>query len=678
MVMARGSRLGRVVFGAPKDPQAPGAFHKIALIAVLAWVGLGADGLSSSAYGPEEAFKALGDHAGLAVFLALATAITVLVISASYSRVIEQFPAGGGGYSVASKLLGAPVGVVAGSALLVDYVLTITISLAAGADALCSFLPPPWNEWKVPFALVGLGILVILNLRGVKESVTTIAPVFALFLVTHAIVFVAMIVQHVGDFRHVASEVGTSLSSTVSSLGIFGTLHVLARAYALGGGTYTGIEATSNGVAMMREPRVQTAKRTMTMMAFSLAITASAILVGYLLVDVRPEPGKTMNAVLFERVAGAWSLSGFEFGHAFVVVALASEAALLCIAAQAGFLDGPRVMANMAADSWLPHRFSALSDRLTMRNGIVIMAVAAFAAGAFTGADVSKLVVMYAINVFVTFSLSNVGMVRFWIARRARMPEWRRALPIHLIAAALCTTILVVTIVEKFGEGAWITILVTLGLVGLCFIVKRHYALVLRALRRLDRELPGPEGAPGVPAVVTTALPAPAAIDPSKPVAILFVGGYGGLGRHALLTCLRMFPGHFQGVVFVSIAVVDSGAFKGGDQVEGLVERTQAGLDAYVRFANSLGLPATSAHAVGTEVPEEAVNIATGLFKTYPRGTFVAGQLIFARDTLWTHVLHNETAFLIQRRLQYQGIQMIVVPVRLETRAGRQPKTEGV
>jgi Amino acid transporters len=141
--MTFGKTARRVLLGAPKDPREPGAFHKLSLIAILAWVGLGADGLSSSAYGPEEAFRALGEHVGLAVFLALATGFTVLIISASYSRIIEHFPAGGGGYAVASKLLGEPVGVLAGSALLIDYVLTITISLASGADAICSFLRRP-------------------------------------------------------------------------------------------------------------------------------------------------------------------------------------------------------------------------------------------------------------------------------------------------------------------------------------------------------------------------------------------------------------------------------------------------------------------------------------------------------------------------------------------------------
>src|SRR5437764_12248931 len=139
-------RVRRAVFGAPKDVKDPSAFHKVSLVALLAWVGLGADGLSSSAYGPDEAYRALGEHTGLAIFLAIASTMTVFIISYGYSRIIEQFPSGGGGYVVASKLLGPRIGVVSGAALLVDYVLTITISIASGADAIFSFLPVvfPW------------------------------------------------------------------------------------------------------------------------------------------------------------------------------------------------------------------------------------------------------------------------------------------------------------------------------------------------------------------------------------------------------------------------------------------------------------------------------------------------------------------------------------------------------
>src|SRR5215813_3086217 len=168
--MALWSRVRRFVFGAPKDVKDPHAFHKLSLIALLAWVGLGADGLSSSAYGPEEAFKQLGEHKGLAILLALATALTVFIISYAYSRIIEHFPSGGGGYVVATKLLGNKWGVLSGAALLVDYVLTITISIASGADAVFSFLPPHWGPYKLIVECVALVLLGMMNIRGVKES----------------------------------------------------------------------------------------------------------------------------------------------------------------------------------------------------------------------------------------------------------------------------------------------------------------------------------------------------------------------------------------------------------------------------------------------------------------------------------------------------------------------------
>src|SRR5262245_20123597 len=224
-------RLRRTVLGPPKDVQEPRAFHKLSLIAFLAGVGLGADGLSSSAYGPEETFRQLGEHRGLAVFLALAMIGTVFIISYGYSRIIEQFPSGGGGYLVASKVLGGPAGVVAGSALLVDYVLTITISIAAGADAIFSFLPQRWHAWELPVTFAGVGLLTVMNLRGVKESVTSIAPVFALFIVTHALLLLVAIGGHLPGLPRVASEVQGSVGRTASALGTLGMLKLLMHAY---------------------------------------------------------------------------------------------------------------------------------------------------------------------------------------------------------------------------------------------------------------------------------------------------------------------------------------------------------------------------------------------------------------------------------------------------------------
>ena len=163
------NRISRVVFGRPKDLGDRRLFHRLSLIPFLAWVGLGADGLSSSSYGPQEAFLALGPHTYLAVGLALATAGTVIIIAWGYSHIIEQFPTGGGGYVVATKLLGNRAGVVSGNALLVDYVLTITTSIAAAGDALFSFLPLPWQAAKLPAEVLVILGLTTINIRGVKE-----------------------------------------------------------------------------------------------------------------------------------------------------------------------------------------------------------------------------------------------------------------------------------------------------------------------------------------------------------------------------------------------------------------------------------------------------------------------------------------------------------------------------
>jgi amino acid transporter len=671
--MSLAQRFRRVLFGAPRDVKDPHAFHKLSLVALLAWVGLGADGLSSSAYGPDEAFRQLGEHTGLAVFLAIATALTVFIISYGYSRIIEQFPSGGGGYLVASKLLGPRIGVLSGAALLVDYVLTITISIASGADQIFSFLPDGWLALKLPFAVCGLVGLTILNLRGVKESVTSIAPVFGLFLLTHALVLLVAIGGHASQAGAVASSVKQNLSHTTASLGLAGTLALFFRAYSLGGGTYTGIEAVSNGMAIMREPRVRTAQRTMVLMATSLAITAGGILLAYLLVGATPQAGKTMNYVLIDRVAGGWHFLNLPVGHAFLVLALVSEGCLLFVAAQAGFVDGPRVMANMATDSWLPHRFSALSERLTMRNGVMLMAGAGALALFYTHGDVSKLVVMYSINVFLTFTLSNVAMTLFWFRARTKDKLWYKHLPAHVTASLLCATILVITVYEKLAEGGWLTVLITVLLTLVCFAIRRHYRLVVRAIGQLDHELPGHEESPemyGPPPLH----PSGAALldvqpDAQRPVAIVFVGGYGGLGRHALLTLLRMFPEHFASVVFVSIAVVDSDNFKGVDELAQLEARTQQHLSRYRGFAAALGLPSGSRYAVGTEVAVEAEKIGKELLARYPKALVVAGQIIFEQDTAWNRLLHNETAFTIQRRLQHVGVPMVVLPVQLNLSA---------
>jgi amino acid transporter len=643
-----------MLFGAPRDVQDPRTHHTISLIALLAWVGLGADGLSSSAYGPDEAFRALGRHGYLAVALALATTVTVLVISIAYSQIIKRFPFGGGGYIVASELLGPAVGVVSGSALLVDYVLTISVSIAACGDAMFSFLPPGLAPWKLALEAAAIGVLLLLNLRGVKESVAVLAPIFALFLVTHAILIAAGLGTHLPEVPRVAAEVSSGFRSGVAELGAVGLFAVFLRAYSMGAGTYTGIEAVSNGIQIMREPKVHTARRTMGYMALSLALTAGGILVCYLLFHVAPEEGKTMNAVLLERFASGWRVGGIEIGRGFVVVTLLAEAALLVVAAQAGFIDGPRVMANMATDSWLPHRFAQLSDRLTMQNGVVLMGVASLFTLFYTRGDITHLVTMYSINVFVTFSLSQLAMLRYW--RRTRGVGRRRGLTIHGLAFVLCAAILVGTVYEKGEQGGWVTIVVTGLVVGLCFVIRNHYRNVQRNLKRLDTilEVLPPHGSGPSPV-----------LDPKLPTAVLLVGGYGGLGVHALLTIQRTFPGFFKNFIFVSVGVVDSASMKGIEEVDRVRLRTQSALEQYVDLARRLKLAADYRMEIGTEAVAEAEKLCMAISQEFPRAVFFAGKLVFQKERWYQRVLHNETGYALQRRLQFDGLNAMVMPVRV-------------
>ena len=642
-------RLKRLLFGAPRDVEDPQVFRKISLIAFLAWVGLGADGLSSSAYGPDEAFRALGEHTYLCVFLALATAFTVFIISYAYSRIIEHFPSGGGGYLVATKLLGPRFGLVSGCALLVDYVLTISVSIASAADQIFSFLPLGWHGIKVPLEILVILVLLVLNIRGVKESISALMPIFLLFVATHVIVLVVGVGMHVHQLPEVARQVTHGIQHDYKAMGFMALFLLFAKAYSRGAGTYTGIEAVSNGIQVMREPRVHTAKKTMVYLATSLAVTAAGILLCYLLLGVRAEEGKTMNAVMVERLG---------FGMWFVVLTLVAEGALLVVAAQTGFIDGPRVMANMALDSWFPRRFDSLSERLTMHYGVGLMAAASIATLIYTKGNISALITMYSINVFLTFSLTETGMCRFWITERKKHPEWKRALPIHMTGLTLCVSILVIVVKEKFMEGGWMTLVVTSLLIALCWAIRRHYRTVAAKMDILSQtlvDIPAGDAGGSVPKE----------LDPSKPTAVLLVNRYGGLGLHSLLNIVRQFPGYFHQVVFVAVAVIDSGTFKGGQEIEALKQHVHADLDKYVAFARSHGLAATSAMDVGIEPVEGAEKICAELAQRFSKATFFTGKLVFEREKWYQRILHNETAYAIQRRLQWRGLATVVLPIRV-------------
>jgi Amino acid permease len=650
-----GTRLRRLLLGGPKDFRDPHIFHHVSLIAFLAWVGLGADGLSSSCYGPEEAFLALGDHRYLALFLAVLIAVTVFVISASYSQIIELFPSGGGGYLVASHLLGPISGLVSGCALVVDYMLTISISVASGADALFSFLPEEWGGAKVETAAAAILLLVVMNLRGIRESVLPLVPVFLTFVVSHVVMIAFAVLANAQGLPGVIAATAADTRRTASEVGVFATLVILFRAFSLGGGTFTGIEAVSNGLQILRAPRVDTARRTMRYMATSLGFTASGLLVAYLLTGMQREPGRTLNASLFYGLTAGWNIGAFHVGHWIVVVTLLSEATLLVVAAQAGFLDGPRVLANMAIDFWVPTRFALLSDRLVTQDGVLMMGTSALLILLFTGGDVRVLVVLYAVNVFLTFSLSQLGMVLHWWKVRREERRWAARLALNGLGLFFTGLILAVMLALKFLEGAWVTVVITGAMIALCFAIRRHYANVHSALRKLDDTLINVAFSPDIRA--------PAEADRTAPTAVLMVSGFNGIGLHSLLSIYSNFPGYFRNVVFAEVGVVDSSRFKGRHEIRHLEKTVVEDLEEYVHFARNMGFYAEARHGIGTDPVPTLERLCAGAAAEFPRATFFAGKLIFGRPTFFTRFLHNQTVAKVEETLQLRGFHTVVLPL---------------
>ena len=658
------SSVRELLLGKPKDPLDPKVFHHISLIAFLAWVGLGADGLSSSAYGPEEAYLALGQHYLLALPLAILMALTVFIISASYSQIIELFPSGGGGYLVATKLLGQTTGLVSGSALVVDYMLTITISVASGADALFSFLPLSVHELKLLTEIFLIFGLILLNLRGTKESVQFLLPIFLLFVIMHTIAITLGVGTKIGELPSIVSQSVHKTVGDIRGIGIWATLGILLHAYSLGGGTYTGIEAVSNGLPVLREPRVETGKRTMLYMAVSLAFTASGILLCYLLHQVSAEAGKTLNASLVSKVYGLFFGADAGITAPLVILTLVTEAALLLVAAQAGFIDGPRVLSNMALDSWAPHRFSLLSDRLVTRDGIWFMGLASMSFLLYSRGEVNLLVVMYSINVFVTFTLSQLGMCKHWWDARKTQSEWLRKLSVNGVGLLLTGTILIVTVTFKFAEGGWVTLLVTLGFISLCYTVRSHYDGVRRAIKSLDDALIN------IPFQPNLREPVPPK-NPNGPTAAIIVRDFDGIAVHALLNISRLFPNHFKNVVFISVGVIDSGQFKGHEEIENLRKAKEEDLKSFVEFANCLGWYAEYRYSLGVDLMDELEELCTAVAKEFPKPIFFSGKLVFEKENAFSRFLHNHTPATLQQKLQFAGLDMMILPVRVfETARG--------
>jgi len=633
-------------------------FHRVTLVAFFAWIGLGSDGLSSSCYGPEESFRVLGHYPYLAIIVSLLIALTIFIIGSSYSQIIKLFPSGGGGYKVATKLLSSKVGMVSGSALLVDYILTIAMSISAGTDALFSMLPTQYQSYKLGVAVAGIAVLIILNYRGVKESVFSLMPIFILFVGTHLFLIGYALLSHLGEIPAVYQDSVRSFNDASQSLGTFGVIVLILRSYSMGAGTYTGLEAVSNSIPILKEPKVKTGLTTMRYMIFSLAITVVGLMFAYVLFNVHPSDHKTLNAVLLDNFTANW---GEGWSLMFTSITLFSEATLLFIAAQTGFLDGPRVIASMAQDNWFPRRFTVLSDRLVTQNGITFMGVMAIVIVLLTKGSIRILVILYSINVFITFALSQTGMVRHWWLERKTESHWRRKLIINGIGLMLTVFILVTVVFMKFMEGGWVTLVITGLLILVVTRIKKHYNFANKLIVRMNNrafhcvdEMLAKEDPLNPPNPV---------FDPHGGVAVIFVKDYNGLGINTFFKIRDQFR-EYKNFIFIGVGIVDAGNFKGNAELQNLEDNVIENLEKYKKLARHCGFYAESLYAIGTDVADEVKDMAKTIIAKYPGAIFFIGQFIIPKATAMQRMLHNQAQLAIQNRLAHKGYIMVMVPIR--------------
>ena len=247
-------------------------------------------------------------------------------------------------------------------------------------------------------------------------------------------------------------------------------------------------------------------------------------------------------------------------------------------------------------------------------------------------------------------------MAKFFFQNREIDKDWQRHIVIHIIGLILCVTILLVTIYEKFGEGGWLTLVITSALIGLCYLIRRHYRKVREGVRQLEEILSE------VPA---GHVPNEDPLNPNERTAIMLVSGYNGFGLHSWLSVFREFPKLYKNFIFVTVAEIDSGAFKGIAEIEALKIAIGQQLIRYVKLARSYGYAADYRTDVGTDVVESATNLCEAIVREFPKATVFTGKLVFRHEHPFQRILHNETAFAIQRRLQWQGITTVILPIRV-------------
>lgn len=467
---------------------------------VLALPVFSSDPLSSNAYATQEILLVLGLAAALDLLMPIAVAVALLLatVVVSYRQTVRAYPSGGGAYIVAHDNLGQYPGLLAAAALLIDYVLTVSVSIAAGVDAITSAVPA-WAPVKVPFALGLIGFVTLMNLRGTKESGTLFAiPTYGFVLSVYILLISGFI--NCFDGCPLAESAGMKPEG-----GHLLTAFLVLKAFAAGTTALTGVEAISNGVPAFRPPASKNAAMTLSMMGFLsismfLGISWLAENTGVVFVEQYP---RTVVAQIAHAVFG---------GGPMFYVLQTMTAGILILAANTAYQDFPRLASILAQDRFMPRQFLQRGDRLVFSNGIMVLAVlGGVLIVAFEG-NVNRLIQLYLVGVFISFTLSQAGMVRYW--KRNKGSRWRQRVLINGFGALVTGVVFIVVVTTKFLGGAWMVVAAIPVLILAMRGVNRHYAWLgreLKAISNLGRLPNGRQSLAEVGTVVVLASPVPGA-----------------------------------------------------------------------------------------------------------------------------------------------------------------------
>ncbi len=573
------------------------------------------DALSSSAYATEEIFLILvlagtgALHTSVPISLGIAALLAIVV--SSYRQTILAYPSAGGAYIVSRENLGTYPSLVAGAALLTDYVLTVSVSVAAGIAAVTSAVPPLY-PYRVELCLLGVLGITVANLRGVRES----GRVFA--IPTYA--FVASYVLMIGWGTVVWLQGGYTPGGPPTPPAAAGreelTLFLALRAFASGCVALTGIEAVSNGVPAFRPPEARNARQVLVMLGTILIILFIGITFLANVFGLAPAEQETINSQLARRVFGGDNLL-YYFVQAMTTL-------ILVLAANTSFADFPRLSSFMARDRFMPRQFSNRGDRLAFSNGIIILALLSALLLAVFRADTHALIPLYAVGVFVSFTLSQIGMVRYWF--RERGPRWPARATLNGLGALATGIVTLIIATTKFTHGAWIVILLIPCLVLFLLGIHRHYVEVAR---QLSIEMVEPDEPP-----------------PPTHIVLVLVGdvhrGILGAVRYA-----RAISSTTRGV-YVEI---DPDATRRMED----------------RWANRMsGVPLVVLRSPYRSVVRALLDYLDQLQQQVPDLviTIILPEFVPAR--WWQHLLHNQTALLIKGALLFRrGVIVTDVPYHL-------------